>query len=318
VTGVTSDEFLQVACDALQRGDTDVLTSLEWDPRPGSSLAPWLQATLALARAQGRTLAVTPALGIALAHILHTELSAVEMHVSAVLVARVVDDRIELVGPAGTELAESVLVDAAGIGLGLIEAQLLSPHESGAGPFDPLVAVARVAPLSSLCVIAGLDQSDGRRTAATNLARLFIGAEILGACEHLMADAVTYAHDRMQFGQPIGTFQAVQHLLASAEVQVRALSSAIEMLVPRIAQLGGADTSHHLALLKALAGRTGHHVAQATLQVLGGIGFTKEHEHHRYAKRILTLDALCGTKDQLAREIGQAAILGETRLVAVP
>jgi hypothetical protein len=313
-----SEEFLQVACDVLNRSDTNALRTLEWDPRPGSILAPWLYATLALARAQGRTLAVTPALGIALSHILYTELSPVEMKVSAVLDARVVDDRIEVVGPAGTEIADHVLVDAPGMGLGLIEAQLLGPRESGPGPFDPLVAVARVAPLSSLRLITGLDQSDGRRTAATNLARLFISAEILGACEHLMAGAVTYAHDRIQFGQPIGAFQAVQHLLASAEVQVRALSSGIEMLVARTAQLGDSDTSHHLALLKALAGRTGHHVSQATLQVFGGIGFTEEHEHHRYAKRLLTLDALCGSTNQLTREIGQAARLGGTRLVAVP
>lgn len=318
MTGVMSEEFVQLACDVLHQGNPDVLKSLEWDPRPDSTIAPWLHATLALGRAQGRTLAVTPALGIALAHILHTALSPVEMNVSAVLDARVVDDRIELVGPAGTELAERVLVDAPGIGLGLIEAPLLSPLESGPGPFDPLVAVTRVAPSSSLHLIAGLEPSDGRQAAATNLARLFISAEILGACEHLMAGAVRYAHDRMQFGQPIGTFQAVQHMLASAEVQVRALSSGVEMLVPRIAQLCDPDTSHHLALLKALAGRAGHHVSQATLQVLGGIGFTEEHEHHRYAKRILTLDALCGSGDQLAREIGQAARLGEIRFVAVP
>jgi alkylation response protein AidB-like acyl-CoA dehydrogenase len=122
----------------------------------------------------------------------------------------------------------------------------------------------------------------------------------------------------VQFGQPIGTFQAVQHMLAGAEVQVRALRSGIELLVPRLHQLGDPATWRYLALLKALAGRTGHHVSQATLQVLGGIGFTEEHEHHRYAKRVLTLAALCGSKEQLAREIGRAAMLGESQLVAVP
>jgi alkylation response protein AidB-like acyl-CoA dehydrogenase len=145
-----------------------------------------------------------------------------------------------------------------------------------------------------------------------------MSAEILGACEHIMESAVSYALDRTQFGQPIGTFQAVQHLLAGAEVQVRALSSSLEILVPRITQLSDPATSHHLALLKALAGRTGHFVAQATLQVFGAIGFTQEHEHHRYAKRILTLDALCGSRDQLTGEIGRAARRGPLPLVAVP
>ena len=91
-------------------------------------------------------------------------------------------------------------------------------------------------------------------------------------------------------------------MLAGAEVQVRALRSSIEMLVPRVHGLSDPVMRPHLALLKALAGRTGHHVAQATLQVLGGIGFTEEHEHHHYEKRVLTLDALCGSREELARE----------------
>jgi alkylation response protein AidB-like acyl-CoA dehydrogenase len=172
--------------------------------------------------------------------------------------------------------------------------------------------------VSALDVASEFVQTDERRMAARNLARLFMSAETLGACEQIMARAVTYAHDRIQFGEPIGTFQAVQHLLAGAEVQVRALGSSIEMLAPRISHLSDPAASHHLTLLKALAGRTGHQVSQATLQVFGGIGFTQEHEHHLYAKRLLTLDALCGSKDQLTRELGQAARLGESPLVSVP
>ena len=231
---------------------------------------------------------------------------------------RVLGDRLELVGPAGTDLADRVLVDAPEIGLGFVEARLLDPREVGPGPFDPMVAVVRVCPTSAVDVVSGFDQIDEQRVAARNLARLFMSAEILGACEHIMASAVTYAHDRTQFGQPIGAFQAVQHLLAAAEVQIRALGSSLEMIVPRISQLYDPATSYHLALLKALAGRTGQRVSQATLQVFGGIGFTEEHEHHRYAKRLLTLDALCGSKDQLTKEIGQAARLGRLPLVAVP
>ncbi len=318
MTAAMSEEFVQVACDVLQRGDADALVSLEWDPRPGADLSDWLDATLSLARAQGRTLAVTSALGIACAHILHPALLPGDSSVSAALEVRLADDRLELIGFAGTELAESVLVDAPDLGLGLVEARWLSPSESGPGPFDPEVAVRRTCPISAIEVVAGPGQGGERRVAATNLARLFLSTEILGACEHIMDTAVSYAHDRVQFGQPIGTFQAVQHMLAAAEVQIRAVRASIEMLVPRLDQLGGAVTFGHLALLKALAGRTGHHVSQATLQVLGGIGFTEEHEHHRYEKRVLTLDALCGGTEQLAREIGQAAMAGETQLVAVP
>jgi hypothetical protein len=318
MTGLMSGEFLQVACDVLNRSDGDALSSLEWDPRPDVSLSSWLSATLALARAQGRTLAVTPALGIAGAHILYPGLSPADLSVTAVFDAHVVNARLEFVGPAGTDLADKVIVDVPRIGVGFVEARFLARRESGPGPFDPKAAVACVCPVSALDVISGSDQNNERQTAAISLARLFMSAEMLGACEHIMASAVVYAQDRIQFGKPIGTFQAVQHLLAGAEVQIRALGSSIEMLAPRISHLHDPATSHHLALLKALAGRTGYHVSQATLQVFGGIGFTEEHEHHLYAKRLLTLDALCGSKDQLAREIGQAARLGALPLAAVP
>jgi len=318
MTGAMTEEFVQVACDLLQRGDTDALVSLEWEPRPDGPLSAWLDATLSLARAQGRTLAVTSALGIACAHILYPALAPGDLSVSAALDVRDVGGRLELIGPAGIDLAEQVLVDAPGLGLGLVEARWISPAEGGGGPFDPLVAARRLCPISAIEVVAPFGDHDEQRVAALNVARLFMSTEILGSCEHMMATAVTYAHDRVQFGQQIGTFQAVQHMLAGAEVHVRGLRSSIEMLVPRLGELRGLAALRHIAFLKALAGRTGHHVSQATLQVLGAIGFTEEHEHHRYEKRTLTLDALCGSNEQLALEIGRAAMRGETHLVAVP
>ena len=311
---------MQVASDVLERGGADALVSLEWDPRPDARLSPWLDATLSLARAQGRTLGVTSALGIACAHMRHPELLPGDLRVSAALDARRANERLELIGPAGTDRADRVLVDVPGMGLGVVQARWISPLAGGPGPFDPMAAVHRVCPISAIEMVPASDplELDERRVAALSLARLFMSTEILGACEHMMSTSVTYAHDRLQFGQPIGTFQAVQHMLAAAEVQLRALRSSIEMLVPRLEQLSDPTTSRDVALVKALAGRTGHHVAQATLQALGGIGFTEEHEHHHYAKRVLTLDALCGSTEQLAREIGRATMLGNTQLVAVP
>jgi len=57
-------------------------------------------------------------------------------------------------------------------------------------------------------------------------------------------------------------------------------------------------------LVKALAGRVSVRVAQATLQVLGAIGFTWENDHHRYQRRALTLDALFGSYRQLTGMLG--------------
>ncbi len=98
MSAALSEEFVQVACDVLQRGDADALIALEWDPQPGTPLSSWLEVTLSLARAQGRTLAATSALGVACAHILHPELLPGDLSVSAALDAKRADDRLEITG----------------------------------------------------------------------------------------------------------------------------------------------------------------------------------------------------------------------------
>ena len=57
-------------------------------------------------------------------------------------------------------------------------------------------------------------------------------------------------------------------------------------------------------VVKALAGRNGRKACERSLQVLGGIGFTAEHEHHHHHSRVLALDALLGTSAQLTRQLG--------------
>ena len=59
---------------------------------------------------------------------------------------------------------------------------------------------------------------------------------------------------------------------------------------------------------KAYAGRAGRSVAQRALQTFGAIGFTWEHPHHLYSKRIHTLDAILGTSSQLCRGLGREII----------
>jgi alkylation response protein AidB-like acyl-CoA dehydrogenase len=57
------------------------------------------------------------------------------------------------------------------------------------------------------------------------------------------------------------------------------------------------------AILKALAGRNGKRICENSLQVLGAIGFTTEHEHHRFHSRVLVLDSLLGTSSTLTHQI---------------
>ena len=109
----------------------------------------------------------------------------------------------------------------------------------------------------------------------------------------------------------------MQHIIAEAEAQLCGLRAAIEQLAPLLVGLSREEADHYLTLVKALAGRTGLRVSQATLQVLGALGFTWEHEHHRYAKRILTLDALLGSTKTLALQLGSSSLRNHVPRLAV-
>jgi Acyl-CoA dehydrogenase, C-terminal domain len=136
------------------------------------------------------------------------------------------------------------------------------------------------------------------------IGRIALAHELLGAAETALAVAVRHAKDRYQFGSPIGSFQAVRHLLAGARVDC----AATESLADQAVELYPKVPAHHDAILKAVAGRNGLRTCRRTLQVLGGIGFTAEHDHHRFYSRVLTLDALLGSSAELA-----ARLAGELR-----
>ncbi len=106
-----------------------------------------------------------------------------------------------------------------------------------------------------------------------------------------------HALDRIQFGHPISSFQAVRHRLADTLVAIEAaegaLGSAWEVGSPPAA-----------AMAKALAGRSARTAARHCQQVLGGIGFTTEHHLHRYVRRTLVLDELFGSARTLTRDLG--------------
>jgi alkylation response protein AidB-like acyl-CoA dehydrogenase len=101
---------------------------------------------------------------------------------------------------------------------------------------------------------------------------------------------------RVQFGKPIGTFQAVQHRLAEVYVELETTE--------RLIDLAGGDAIL-AAAAKISAGRLADVAVKSAQQVLGGVGFTAASAYHRYAKRVLLLDKLCGSDAHLARAMGE-------------
>lgn len=131
-------------------------------------------------------------------------------------------------------------------------------------------------------------------------------ADALGAARAVMDLAVGYAKARTQFGQPIGSFQAIQHLCVDMYETVElARSGVIHALWASDAHPGADGDERHLAALraKAFAGRLAT-VADTAIQVFGGIGYTWEHDAHLYLKRLLGWSAFLGRPDRYLTEIG--------------
>ncbi len=110
------------------------------------------------------------------------------------------------------------------------------------------------------------------------------GAEMLGAADHVLAMTVQYAKDRVQFGKPIGSFQAVKHMLADALVDVEGMRSTA-YYAAWCAAAGDPERSLAASMAKAWCSDASRRVMAAGLQVHGGIGFTWEHDMHLYLKR---------------------------------
>lgn len=128
-------------------------------------------------------------------------------------------------------------------------------------------------------------------------------AGALGAAREVMELTVEYAKTRRQFGQPIGSFQAVQHLCVDMYETVELARGGV------IHALWAADHAdgeeRHLAALrcKAFAGRLAT-VGDTAIQVFGGIGYTWEHDAHLYLKRLLGWSALRGASDRYLTDLG--------------
>ena len=124
--------------------------------------------------------------------------------------------------------------------------------------------------------------------------RVALGWWLLGTGRAMLALARQHAVDREQFGRPLASFQAVRHRLAETLV---ALDGAEATLVAATDELGA-------LLAKAAAGQAALTAARHCQQVLGGIGFTAEHDLHRHVRRAMVLDGLLGSARELTREAG--------------
>jgi hypothetical protein len=163
---------------------------------------------------------------------------------------------------------------------------------------DPTLGLFRVSGTASLRArstpATGWDESVAR-------ARLALSHELVGASRRMLELAREHALERVQFGVPISSFQAVRHRLADALVAIETADAMLDAAW----QDGSPGTA---AMAKALAGHGSRTVSRHCQQVLAGIGFTTEHPFHAYAKRVLVLDELLGSARTLTRALGEELV----------
>jgi hypothetical protein len=302
MTGIAADATMDLV-DAAERilrasSGTDALARCEWEPVADLDDVDALAALGALFRAQGRSLAVTPALGLLAGMALRGSPCCAGLDASAY------GDRVRFLAVGGVS-GRRIVLDVPDRGVCAADAEAVS-EDAGGVALEPELVQRLSLPKSALePLLLSAGEAEAARGRMDALVRVAISHELLGVCDALLRSAVDYAAARIQFGQPIGSFQAVQHLLADAAVDARSLDAACRAAVARPLAADGTD---QMALyLKALAGRAARRVVQATLQTFGAIGFTWEHDHHRFARRAMTLDAITDTTDELSRKIGQRA-----------
>jgi alkylation response protein AidB-like acyl-CoA dehydrogenase len=119
-------------------------------------------------------------------------------------------------------------------------------------------------------------------------------AETAGLVDALFSMTVQYAKDRIAFGRPIGSFQALKHLMADQAVLVETCKAGA-VAAARAVQEGAADVAEVTSMVKAYMGDVAVDVTQECLQIHGGIGYTWEHDLHLFLRRASSNAALYGT-----------------------
>lgn len=118
--------------------------------------------------------------------------------------------------------------------------------------------------------------------------------ETVGAMEAMNEMTLEYAKTRVQFGQPIGSYQVVQHRLADmfmAQEQGRSMAMLATMSIDNP---DDGARAHDIALAKVGVGQAGRYVSQSAVQVHGGIGITEEYAVGHYFRRCMVIERLFG------------------------
>jgi alkylation response protein AidB-like acyl-CoA dehydrogenase len=175
-------------------------------------------------------------------------------------------------------------------------------REPDGPPLDPLTPVGIFESIPSGAVVATGEAVDALRRNGQVLA----AALLVGVAQGALDVARAYALEREQFGVPIGSFQAIKHLLADMYVRVELARAATYAAAAVSVDPRAGDVERAASTAKLLAGEAGVANGRTAVQVLGGMGFTWEMLPHYFLKRAWVLEHTFGTAAAHAARIGAA------------
>ncbi|GAA1095123.1 acyl-CoA dehydrogenase [Nocardiopsis composta] len=171
-------------------------------------------------------------------------------------------------------------------------------------------------PVPDGALLTGLDRED-----AEGIAAVLLGAEAAGIAAWCVAAAADYAKVRVQFGHPIGRFQGVKHKCARMAIGLEQARAAVWDAARAYAEHPGGAAPDRVRFAAAVAGLIAPGAAldcaRDCIQVHGGIGFTWEHDAHRYLRRASALRILAGAAADRAADVADLALAGRRRPVEI-
>lgn len=170
-------------------------------------------------------------------------------------------------------------------------------------PLADLVFVNVEVPASA--VIATLEEAERLRRLLLLRAAALLAADAAGAARAILDESVAYAKQRRQFDRPIGSFQAVKHMLADMHVRTEGAAAAARGAAATLDE-GRTSGDRRVALAAAYALDAFVSIAGDAIQVHGGMGYTWEHDCHMFLKRAQLDEVLFGDAAWLRAQAAEA------------
>jgi alkylation response protein AidB-like acyl-CoA dehydrogenase len=137
-----------------------------------------------------------------------------------------------------------------------------------------------------------------------NIATAFLSMEQVGGSQACLDMSTSYAKERIQFGRPIGSFQAIQHICANMLLQIESAKSLAYNSV-RVDIDDATELEMSSLLAKSYCSEVYNKIAGDNIQVHGGIGFTWEHPAHLYFKKAKSDSLLFGSSKSARSKIAE-------------